>query len=295
MATSLPAPQLLARGPWAPAQVEARWRDEQYERPGREGRSRRRRRSRHCASAARRATTASPRGSSRHRERGRPADHGAPAGPLGAAPRRGRRQRIGRRAVRHARRRGPLARRAPRAVAGSWAGRWALGAGGAVDVGEIPADTLARELRRGVERRARAAAREALVRLPHRLVMFVGTGVAARTAPRSSATPSTTRTRGGRPTSRSGPTRPTSRCGAWPPCWRHRRDHVRRASSGRRSRTRRSTSILLTVWLVPGLHTLGIRLRARPRTRLDRDVAGLPVRGAPARVISLRHRARRRP
>src|SRR5439155_8731498 len=29
----------------------------------------------------------------------------------------------------------------------SWAGRWALGAGGAVDVGESPADTLRRELR----------------------------------------------------------------------------------------------------------------------------------------------------
>src|SRR5436190_586638 len=29
----------------------------------------------------------------------------------------------------------------------SWAGRWALGAGGAVDLGENPADTLVRELR----------------------------------------------------------------------------------------------------------------------------------------------------
>ena len=29
----------------------------------------------------------------------------------------------------------------------SWAGRWALGAGGAVEVGENPGDTLARELR----------------------------------------------------------------------------------------------------------------------------------------------------
>ena len=28
----------------------------------------------------------------------------------------------------------------------SWAGRWALGAGGAVDLGENPVDTLTREL-----------------------------------------------------------------------------------------------------------------------------------------------------
>ncbi len=56
----------------------------------------------------------------------------------------------------------------------SWAGRWALGAGGAVDVGENPAATLARELR---EEWSVAPARlraEALIRLPHRLVMFVG-------------------------------------------------------------------------------------------------------------------------
>lgn len=56
----------------------------------------------------------------------------------------------------------------------SWAGRWALGAGGAVDVGENPADTLVRELR---EEWAVTPARvrgEALLRLPHRLVMFVG-------------------------------------------------------------------------------------------------------------------------
>jgi len=56
----------------------------------------------------------------------------------------------------------------------TWAGRWALGAGGAVDVGESPADTLVRELR---EEWAVAPARvrgEALVRLQHQMVMFVG-------------------------------------------------------------------------------------------------------------------------
>ena len=41
----------------------------------------------------------------------------------------------------------------------SWAGRWALGAGGAVDLDENPADTLVRELRGGVVGHARAGAR----------------------------------------------------------------------------------------------------------------------------------------
>jgi 8-oxo-dGTP diphosphatase len=57
----------------------------------------------------------------------------------------------------------------------SWPGRWALGAGGAVDLGESPADTLRRELHEewGVE--AQRLRCDALVRLPQRLVMFVGT------------------------------------------------------------------------------------------------------------------------
>jgi ADP-ribose pyrophosphatase YjhB (NUDIX family) len=41
----------------------------------------------------------------------------------------------------------------------SWPGRWALGAGGAVDVGETPGDTLTRELREEWGRRGRARAR----------------------------------------------------------------------------------------------------------------------------------------
>jgi 8-oxo-dGTP diphosphatase len=56
----------------------------------------------------------------------------------------------------------------------SWAGRWALGAGGAVDLGENPADTLTRELREEWAVSPERVRGEALVRLPHRLVMFVG-------------------------------------------------------------------------------------------------------------------------
>jgi 8-oxo-dGTP diphosphatase len=56
----------------------------------------------------------------------------------------------------------------------SWPGRWALGAGGAVDVGETPAETLTRELQEewGVE--AERVQGEALVRLPSQMVMFIG-------------------------------------------------------------------------------------------------------------------------
>jgi 8-oxo-dGTP diphosphatase len=63
-------------------------------------------------------------------------------------------------------------RRAP--WVSSWAGRWALGAGGAVDVGESPADTLVRELEEEWAVAPERVRGEALLRLPHRLVMFVG-------------------------------------------------------------------------------------------------------------------------
>jgi 8-oxo-dGTP diphosphatase len=56
----------------------------------------------------------------------------------------------------------------------SWAGRWALGAGGAVDLGENPADTLARELREEWSVTPERIQGEALIRLPQRLTMFVG-------------------------------------------------------------------------------------------------------------------------
>jgi 8-oxo-dGTP diphosphatase len=56
----------------------------------------------------------------------------------------------------------------------SWAGRWALGAGGAVDLGENPADTLVRELREEWAVTPERVRGEALLRLPHKLVMFVG-------------------------------------------------------------------------------------------------------------------------
>ena len=63
-------------------------------------------------------------------------------------------------------------RRAP--WVSTWAGRWALGAGGAVDVGESPADTLVRELEEEWAVAPERVLGEALLCLPHKLVMFVG-------------------------------------------------------------------------------------------------------------------------
>jgi 8-oxo-dGTP pyrophosphatase MutT (NUDIX family) len=63
-------------------------------------------------------------------------------------------------------------RRAPWVA--SWAGRWSLGAGGAVDAGENPSETLVRELQEEWAVAPERVRGEALIELPHRLVMFVG-------------------------------------------------------------------------------------------------------------------------
>ena len=56
----------------------------------------------------------------------------------------------------------------------SWPGRWALGAGGSVEVDENPAEAMARELREEWSVEAGELTVEALVRLPSQLVMLVG-------------------------------------------------------------------------------------------------------------------------
>jgi 8-oxo-dGTP diphosphatase len=63
-------------------------------------------------------------------------------------------------------------RRAPWVA--TWAGRWALGAGGAVEVGEDPAEALTRELEEEWGVTPERAQVEALLSLPNRLVMLVG-------------------------------------------------------------------------------------------------------------------------
>lgn len=56
----------------------------------------------------------------------------------------------------------------------TWPGRWTLGAGGAVDPGESPFDTLTRELQEEWSVTPERVQAEALIRLPRNLVMFVG-------------------------------------------------------------------------------------------------------------------------
>ncbi|MDQ3741211.1 MAG: NUDIX domain-containing protein [Actinomycetota bacterium] len=166
-------PALLARGPWPLDRVECVWHDEHYD-PG-EGHS----------AAADDAITAL-------RDRGSPSHDGL-AARLVSFSDEGGRLRLELQPLRWALRLVPgdasgsvstlcvirdsegrwlAGRRA--AWLSSWAGRWALGAGGAVDVGECPADTLLRELGEEWSVSAERARGEALVRLPHGMFMFVG-------------------------------------------------------------------------------------------------------------------------
>ena len=167
------APRVLARGPWKIEQIRARWLEESYE----------------PTPAETAAADAAIRGL---RERGSPSHDGVAARLAGfEADESGielelQPQRWALRLLeddaslsvaalcvtRSADGRWLAGRRAPWVA--SWAGRWALGAGGAVDLGENPADTLVRELREEwsvVPERVRG---EALLTLPRRMVMFVG-------------------------------------------------------------------------------------------------------------------------
>ena len=61
----------------------------------------------------------------------------------------------------------------------TWAGRWALGAGGAVDVDESPAETLSRELHEEWKLEPDRLSVEALVGLPDGMAMLVGLATVA--------------------------------------------------------------------------------------------------------------------
>lgn len=168
------APAILARGPWSAEQVEAVWRDEHYEPTGGH------------ADAADDAITAL-------RDRGSPSHDGLAARLVRHEAGADGRLCLELQPIRWALRlvegdasdsvaglcvirdedgRWLAGRRA--AWLSSWAGRWALGAGGAVDPFESPFETLAREMREEWQLVPQRIRGEALVRLPHRLVMFVG-------------------------------------------------------------------------------------------------------------------------
>jgi 8-oxo-dGTP diphosphatase len=61
----------------------------------------------------------------------------------------------------------------------TWAGRWALGAGGAVDIGESPTATLSRELHEEWKLEPERLSIEALLGLPDGIAMLVGLATVA--------------------------------------------------------------------------------------------------------------------
>ena len=168
------APALLARGPWTADQVEARWSEAEYAAPPER------------AAAADAAIAAL-------RERGSPSHDGLAARLVGHEQTADGRLVLELQPMRWALRlveddasgsvaalcltrdtqgRWLAGRRA--AWLATWPERWALGAGGAVDLGENPVDTLGRELREEWSVEPERLQAELLVRLPHGVIMFVG-------------------------------------------------------------------------------------------------------------------------
>jgi 8-oxo-dGTP diphosphatase len=165
--------QILARGPWAPSDIEIAWRPDPFE-P---------------------AATASAEADlllDRLRQRGSPSYDGL-AARMVSFQRTASGLRIELQPIRWALRLLPddagnsisalcivrdsggswLAGRRADWVA-SWAGRWALGAGGSVEVDENPIDTLARELEEEWSVQPERLQIEALIRIDNGMVMFVG-------------------------------------------------------------------------------------------------------------------------
>jgi len=168
-----PAPGILARGPWDPAAVEATWREDEFEPP-----------------AA--VTEAADVALAALRQRGSPSHDGLAARMADFTADPGR-LRMELQPVRWAVRLIPenasqslsilcLVRAADGSwLAGrraawlaSWPGRWALGAGGSVEVDENPAGAMHRELQEEWSVEPERLSVEALVKLPSGLVLLVG-------------------------------------------------------------------------------------------------------------------------
>jgi 8-oxo-dGTP diphosphatase len=172
---------LLAVGPWRPEQVDAHWREDAYEPP---------------AEITRQADAAVD----ELRGRGSPAHDGMATRLAGWSEERGR-LRLELQPVRWALRlleggasdsltalcvvrsadgRWLAGRRA--GWVSVWANRWALGAGGAVDLGESPAQTLSRELAEEWSLEPERLSVEALVGLPNGMTMVIGLAIVAEGA-----------------------------------------------------------------------------------------------------------------
>ena len=173
MSTSAPGIELLARGPWPVERVRATWLDAHFE-PGAD------------------ATEAADRKIAELRDRGSPWHDGIAARLVAYAERDGdllldlQPIRWALRLVEENAHGSLSALCVTRAADGrwlagrraewlsSWAGRWALGAGGAVDPGESPAETLTRELDEEWGVTPERVWGEALLRLPQGMTMFIG-------------------------------------------------------------------------------------------------------------------------
>jgi ADP-ribose pyrophosphatase YjhB (NUDIX family) len=169
----IPIPQLLAKGPWDMADVEASWRSDPFQ-------------------ADPDAIEAADRALDGLRKRGSPTHDGLAARLADFAVCEGRLM-LELQPVRWALRLLPenaarsmaalcIVRRADgswlagrrAAWVATWAGRWALGAGGSVEVDENPAETLGRELHEEWSVRAERTTIEALIQLPSGMVLLVG-------------------------------------------------------------------------------------------------------------------------
>lgn len=167
------APEILARGPWAMERIHAHWREDAFEPPRA-----------HTEAADAAIKSLQDRGSPSHDGvAARLVDYRVDNGSISIElqPLRWALRLVAGDAsssvaalcvTRSADGRWLAGRRA--AWVSSWAGRWALGAGGAVDLGESPAETLVRELREEWSVAPERVRGEALLRLPHQMVMFVG-------------------------------------------------------------------------------------------------------------------------
>ena len=168
------APGLLARGPWTAGDVSAHWAQERYAPSGE-----------HTAAADAAVAALAERGSPSHDGwSARLVSHESQADGglvMHLQPARWALRLIegdacesmaALCAVRDAQGRWLAGRRAPWVA--SWPGRWALGAGGAVDLGESPFETLSRELAEEWSVEPERVQGEALLLLPQGMVMFIG-------------------------------------------------------------------------------------------------------------------------
>jgi ADP-ribose pyrophosphatase YjhB (NUDIX family) len=181
-----PSPGILAHGPWTPDQVRVRWSDQAWEPPPELERAadieiealKQRSSPSHDGLAARLA------GWSETPEGGLELELQPIRWALRLVDHEHTRSMTAMCVVRDAEGRWLAGRRAEWLA--TWAGRWALGAGGAVEVGENPAETLTRELEEEWQLVPESVSVEALAVMPSGLAALIGL---ATLAPGAEAVP----------------------------------------------------------------------------------------------------------